>query len=364
MERESMRTRTQGNMLFLLSVSVLTVLSHGVAGGQTCHPQCRCEVESFGLFDSFSLTKVDCSGVGPGTAPFPIPLDTSFLDLSFNSVGAITDAMLTGPGYTTLVSLDLSNNAISKVGAKAFARLRYLETLDLSHNALESLPDGCFTGLPLAEVDLSNNRFHEFNLDIFTTKGQDKPLTVDLSNNLITSITRQPQGPSLSIKSLVLADNRLRVVPDLSGLPLRYLGLDGNWISVIQEGAFQTLKDLSYLSLSGLPKLSVIEPLSFQGLENLQVLDLSNNRNLKSLSPAVFSNLNSLQELNLSNSGMTHLPNTILSYLPNIKSITLSPNMHCWKTLKQGQFHRQIGEAKNDYVISCDEISVPQNPVL
>lgn len=352
-------------MLYFLGVSVLTVLSHGVAGGQTCHPQCRCEVESFGLFDSFSLTKVDCSGVGPGTAPIPIPLDTSFLDLSFNAVGAITDAMLTGPGYTTLVSLDLSNNEISKVSAKAFSRLRYLETLDLSHNALESLPAGSFTGLPLAEVDLSNNRFQEFSLDVFTTKGQEKPLTVDLSNNFIMSITRNQQGPSVHIKSLVLADNRLRTVPDLSGLPLSYLGLDGNWFSVIEEGAFQSLKDLSYLSLSGLPKLTVIEPLSFRGLENLQVLDLSNNRKLKSLSPEVFINLNSLQELNLSNSGMTHLPSTILSYLPNIKSITLSPNIHCWKTLKQGQFHRQIGEAKNDYVMSCDDIStMQQNPVL
>lgn len=352
-------------MLYFLGMSVLTVLSHGVAGGQTCHPQCRCEVESFGLFDSFSLTKVDCSGVGPGIAPIPIPLDTSFLDLSFNAVGAITDAMLTGPGYTTLVSLDLSNNEIRKVGAKAFSKLRYLETLDLSHNALESLPAGSFTGLPLAEVDLSNNRFQEFSLDVFTTKGQEKPLTVDLSNNFITSITMRQEGPSVHIKSLVLADNRLRTVPDLSGLPLRYLGLDGNWISVIKEGAFHTLKDLSYLSLSGLPKLSVIEPLSFQGLENLQVLDLSNNRKLKALSPEVFMNLNSLQELNLSNSGMTHLPSTILNYLPNIKSITLSRNIHCWKTLKQGQFHRQIGEAKTDYVISCDDINtMQQNPVL
>ncbi|XP_063061239.1 tsukushi [Engraulis encrasicolus] len=346
-------------MLYFLGMCVLTVMCHGVgvAGGQTCHPQCRCEVESFGLFDSFSLTKVDCSGRGPGTAPIPIPLDTSFLDLSFNSIGAITDTMLTGPGYTTLVSLDLSNNVISKVGAESFLKLRYLETLDLSHNALESLPDSCFAGLALAEVDLSNNRFHEFDLDVFTTKGlQEKPLTVDLSNNFITSVTRKRQGSPLYIKSLVLADNRLRSVPDLEGLPLRYLGLDGNWISVLRKGDFQKLGDLSYLSLSGLPKLSVIEPLSFQGLENLQVLDLSNNRNLKSLDPEVFSSLNSLQELNLSNSGVTQLPAAILSYLPNIKSITLGPNIHCWKTLKRGQFHRQIGgEAKNDYIMSCDD---------
>lgn len=82
-----------------------------------CHPGCHCDVESFGRFDSFSLTRVDCQGLGPGIAmPVAIPLDTTHLDLSFNAVhGPLTGTMLAGPGYTTLVSLDLSNNHITKV---------------------------------------------------------------------------------------------------------------------------------------------------------------------------------------------------------------------------------------------------------
>lgn len=81
-----------------------------------CHPGCHCDVESFGLFDSFSLTRVDCQGLGPGiTMPVAIPLDTTHLDLSFNAMGPLTNTMLAGPGYTTLVSLDLSNNHITKV---------------------------------------------------------------------------------------------------------------------------------------------------------------------------------------------------------------------------------------------------------
>ncbi|KAG7321619.1 hypothetical protein KOW79_014477 [Hemibagrus wyckioides] len=342
-------------MVAFLCLSLSTLLALVTAGGvKNCHPKCRCEVESYGLFDSFSLTKVDCSGLGPGTTPIPIPLDTSHLDLSHNSISYVTDSMLSGPGYTTLVSLDLSKNLISIVSSKAFNKLRYLETLDLSQNVLENLSDGCFSGLPLAEVDLSDNKFREFDLNVFTTRGQETPISVDLSNNLLSTVSSNPHLHAPYIKSLLLAGNQLRTVPRLAGIPLQYLSLDGNLIHSIDEGAFEELTDLVYLSLSGLPELSVIHPNSFRGLRNLQVLDLSNNVQLKALSPDVFNGLSALQELNLSKSVATPLPVTIFNHMPSIKSATLGPNMHCWKTHKQGQFHRQIGQAKANDILTCD----------
>ncbi|XP_051521318.1 tsukushi-like [Myxocyprinus asiaticus] len=334
---------------------IFSLLGLAVVGGvKNCHPQCRCEVESFGLFDSFSLTKVYCSGIGPETAPVPIPLDTSHLDLSLNSITSITDLMLSGPGYTTLVSLDLSNNLISQVSPKAFSKLRYLETLDLSNNALESLTDGCFTSLPLVDVDLSENRFKEFSLDLFTSRVQDIPVMVDLSKNLLETISRKTPGNPLYIKSLMLAGNRLKKVPTLIGIPLQYLNLDGNLISNIDAGAFESMTELVYLSLSGLLELTMIHPGSFRGLRNLQVLDLSNNSQLKTLGPDVFGGLVSLQELNLSNTAITPLSQTVFTQIPSIKSIILGPNVHCWKTHKQGQFHRQIGQAKPNDILTCD----------
>lgn len=342
-------------MMALLCLSLSYLLTLVTAGGvKNCHPKCRCEVNSYGLFDSFSLTKVDCSRVGPGAAPIPIPLDTSHLDLSHNSISSITDSMLSGPGYTTLVSLDLSKNLISQVSSNAFNKLRYLETLDLSQNILETLSDGCFSGLPLAEVDLSDNRFCEFDLNVFNTRGQETPMSIDLSNNLLIKVLSNPHHHAPYIKSLTLAGNQLRVVPRLAGIPLQYLSLDGNLIHSIDEGAFGELSELLYLSLSGLPELSVIHPNSFRGLRNLQVLDLSNNFQLKTLSPDVFNGLSALQELNLSKSVATPLPVTIFNYMPSIKSATLGPNMHCWKTHKQGQFHRQIGQAKANDILTCD----------
>ncbi|XP_067306606.1 tsukushi isoform X3 [Pseudorasbora parva] len=338
--------------LLCLFFSLLGLVVMGAV--KNCHPQCHCEVESFGLFDSFSLTKVDCRGIGPGNAPVPIPLDTSHLDLSLNSIISISDSMLSGPGYTTLVSLDLSSNLIAHVSPKAFSKLRYLETLDLSSNALERLGDGCFTGLPLVELDLSENRFKEFSLDLFTTRAQDIPIMVDLSQNLLTSITRKSPDHPLYIKSLMLAGNRLKTVPALNGVPLQYLNMDGNLISSIDAGAFDSMTELVHLSLSGLSDLNLIQPGAFRGLRNLQVLDLSNNSRLKTLSPDVFSGLVSLQELNLSNTAVTPLSRAVFTQMPSIKSITLGPNVHCWKTHKQGQFHRQIGQAKPNDILTCD----------
>ncbi|XP_046892358.1 tsukushi isoform X1 [Hypomesus transpacificus] len=344
--------KTRMSLLLWISMSLLAWVHAGEV--KNCHPSCHCEVESFGLFDSFSLTRVDCRGVGPSNIPIPIPLDTAHLDLSSNSIGLLSDTMLSGPGYTTLVSLDLSSNLISQVSSKALSRLRYLQTLDLSHNSLDSLAQGCFSGLPLVDVDLSHNHFRDFDLDVFITRGHGEPMTVDLSHNWLSSVSRGPHGGALHVQSMTLAENRLRSVPKLVGMPLRDLNLDGNSISCIEEGAFVELKDLVHLSLSGLSELSDIKPNSFSGLHNLQVLDLSSNINLKTLSPAVFIGLVSLQELNLSNSGVTSLPNNMLSHLPSIRSITLGPSTHCWRTQKQGQFHRQLGQVQFDHVLTCN----------
>ncbi|KAG9333354.1 hypothetical protein JZ751_012763 [Albula glossodonta] len=341
-----------------------TVLFRGVAlllvlqvyAVRNCHRGCRCEVESFGLFDSFSLTKVDCSGVGPSASatPIPIPLDTAHLDLSSNAIAAISTSMLSGPGYTTLVSLDLSSNLIVRVGNDAFSRLRYLETLDLSQNALEELTDGCFSGLPLSEVDLSDNRLGELRLSVFSAKGQGRPLSVDLSNNLLTSVTTGPPGNLPNIQSLTLVGNRLQKVPNLRGVALRYLSLDSNPITSIEEDAFWGLGDLVHLSLSSLSELTAIWPGAYHELRSLQVLDLSKNPQLTSLDPEVFSGLVSLQELNLSHSGIDFLPNNIVNHLPSLRSVSLRANVHCWKAYKQGQFHRQLGQAKSDEVLTCD----------
>lgn len=243
---------------------------------------------------------------------------------------------------------------LPQISPNALSKLRYLETLDLSHNSLESLPSNCFSGVPLTEVDLSHNSFREFDLDVFGTKVSGEPISVDLSNNRLVSVAKT-EGKTLHIQTLNLSANRLTAVPRLAGLPLRYLNLDGNLIEEIKEGAFAPLRDLVYLSISSPHALHLIQPFSFKGLQSLQVLDLSNNLRLKALSTAVFSGLDALQELNLSGSGVASLPNNMLSHLPSVKSITLGKNVHCRRTQKQGQFHPQLGQVQHNEVLSCKE---------
>ncbi|XP_062341982.1 tsukushi-like [Osmerus eperlanus] len=348
----------KGAVSVLLGVTMwLWVFLHASAL-KNCHPGCRCKVENFGLFDSFSLTRVDCSGVGAGPVPIPIPLDTSSLDLSSSAISTITASMLSGPGYTTLASLDLSNNLISSLNGSTFSRLRYLETLDLSHNALEELGHGCFSGLPLADVDLSSNRLRQVWLDIFTNKGHGGPIRIDLSNNFLTSVTRDPVKNPPNIQRLCLARNRLNAVPRLQGLPLRSLSLDTNPIPRLESDSFTGLRDLTHLSLSGLFELKTIQPHSFKDLCGLQVLDLSHNSHLGPLSEEVFGGLVALQELNLSNSGVVSLPSNILHLLPGIRSIVLREKVNCWKTQRQAQFHRHIGQSNRGEELTCDVIGI------
>ena len=234
------------------------------------------------------------------------------------------------------------------------SRLRYLESLDLSHNSLTALTPDLFVGLPLSEVDFSYNDFRDFDMNVFATKVNAEPLTVDLSNNKLKTLSTAANGKTLHVQNLNLSVNLFARVPQLSGLPLRYLNLDANPITDIKEGAFVQLEDLVYLSISGCKDLREIEQFSFKGLKSLQVLDLSNNPNLKNLDPNVFTGLDSLQELNLSNSGVASLPNEMLAHLPSIKSITLGQDIRCWKTKKPGQFHLHLGQLQATEVLNCN----------
>nr|XP_004610961.1 unnamed protein product [Sorex araneus] len=194
----------------LLLSPLLWLAVSGAQPARPCFPGCQCEVETFGLFDSFSLTRVDCSGLGPHIVPVPIPLDTAHLDLSSNRLETVNESVLTGPGYTTLAGLDLSRNLLTSISPTAFSRLRYLESLDLSHNGLAALPPESFAGSPLSDVNLSHNRLREVPVSAFASRGPGRALHVDLSHNRVQRLLWPDDArlPPPTIQSLNLAWNR------------------------------------------------------------------------------------------------------------------------------------------------------------
>ncbi|XP_006865080.1 PREDICTED: tsukushin [Chrysochloris asiatica] len=313
-----------------------------------CFPGCQCEVETFGLFDSFSLTQVDCSGLGPHIVPVPIPLDTAHLDLSSNRLEMVNESVLAGPGYTTLAGLDLSHNLLNSISPTTFSRLRYLESLDLSHNGLAALPAESFANSPLSDVNLSHNRLREVSVSAFTTHSHGRGLHVDLSHNLIHRLMPCPPRSSLptpAIQSLNLAWNRLRAVPNLRDLPLSYLSLDGNPLATIGPGAFTGLPDLSHLSLGSLQGNPQLAPYGFRELPGLQVLDLSGNPKLKWAGAEVFSGLDSLQELDLSGTGLVPLPEILLHHLPALQRLSVGQDVQCRRLVREGTYPRQPGSS-------------------
>lgn len=337
-------------MLWPLPVPLLLLLL-AVGGAQTtrpCFPGCQCEVETFGLFDSFSLTRVDCSGLGPHIVPVPIPLDTAHLDLSSNRLETVNESVLAGPGYTTLAGLDLSHNLLTSISPTAFSRLRYLESLDLSHNGLAALPAESFTSSPLSDVNLSHNRLQEASISAFTTHSQGRALHVDLSHNLLHRLLPRPAQTSLAaptIQSLNLAWNRLRAVPDLRDLPLRYLSLDGNPLTAINPGAFTGLAGLTHLSLANLQGVPQLAPRGFRELTSLQVLDLSGNPKLKWAGAEAFSGLGSLQELDLSGTSLAPLPELLLRHLPALQSVSVGQDVQCRRLVREGVYPRRPGSS-------------------
>ncbi|KAF5915384.1 tsukushi [Diceros bicornis minor] len=327
----------------LLLPVLLLLATSGAQTTRPCFPGCQCEVETFGLFDSFSLTRVDCSGLGPHIVPVPIPLDTAHLDLSSNRLETVNESVLAGPGYTTLAGLDLSHNLLTSISPTAFSRLRYLESLDLSHNGLAALPAESFTSSPLSDLNLSHNRLREVSVSAFATHGQGRVLHVDLSHNHIRRLLPHPAQASLptpTIQSLNLAWNQLRSVPDLRALPLRYLSLDGNPLAAIGPGAFTGLAGLTHLSLGSLQGLPQLAPYGFRELQGLQVLDLSGNPKLTWAGAEVFSGLGSLQELDLSGTGLVSLPEMLLPHLPALQSISVGQGVRCRRLVREGAYPR------------------------
>ncbi|XP_040820180.1 tsukushi [Ochotona curzoniae] len=328
----------------LLPVLLLALATSGTPTTRPCFPGCQCDVETFGLFDSFSLTRVDCSSLGPHIMPVPIPLDTAHLDLSSNRLETVNESVLAGPGYTTLAGLDLSHNLLTSLPPTAFSRLRYLESLDLSHNGLAALPAGIFTSSPLSDVNLSYNRLREVSLWAFTTPSQGHTQHIDLTHNMLPHPVRATL-PTPTIQSLNLAWNRLRAVPDLHQLPLRYLNLDGNPLATIGSGAFAGLAGLTHLSLANLQGVPQLEPYGFQELTGLQILDLSGNPRLQWTGAEVFSGLGSLQELDLSGTGLGPLPELLLHHLPALQSVNVGNDVHCRRLVRKGAYPRQRGSS-------------------
>lgn len=122
-----------------------------------------------------------------------------------------------------------------------FKKLRNLRLLDISSNNLLSVRREVFSGLPnnLSELHIKKNKLYFFawgELQLLRSLE-----VLDLSGNYLTSVPRMLSNCTISLKKLVLHDNRiLKLTPNFlqEALSLKYLDLSFNLIKHIEQSSF------------------------------------------------------------------------------------------------------------------------------
>ena len=155
-----------------------------------CPSKCRC-VKSLG-----KKYKVYCTNSGLTAVPQPLPIATTYLDLSNNNIQTLSTSDFSGLINLKLVKLD--NNQISRVPSYWLHFGPKINTISLRNNRIHTVDRNAFklpeSGLNARQV--SNRRRYQRSLRL-----------IDFSNNRLTRI--EPRTFSRRIAKIVLSNNEL-----------------------------------------------------------------------------------------------------------------------------------------------------------
>jgi len=205
------------------------------------------------------------------------------LDLQHNVVGSLSassfaetprlDVLLLGYNRLTRVDvswfrplvdlrwLSLAGNRLSTLKPDGFnGVLSHLTHLDLSHNALDRVPDDALSGLvSLRELDLSHNRIGRLSRRSFA--GLKVLERLDLSGNRLDDVPTEALKVFEGLNALVLDDNPLTSLPTrrLTGFAARLISV--SWMSrlrFVDVEAFFDVGRLTTVALHDNPRLAYV----------------------------------------------------------------------------------------------------------
>ena len=181
-----------------------------------------------------------------------VPGVSDCADVTEADLAEIRFLILTGP-YIVFATHHGRPTPIYELRSGDFSGLKSLETLEIDHNELESLPPDIFSGLSALEVlEIDSNPLESLPPDIFS--GLSSLKVLEMGGIRLTSLPVHIFSGLSSLKRLHLSTNRLTSLPPdiFSGLSsLSELYLQDNQLSNLPKGIFVGLSSLRKLRLDG-----------------------------------------------------------------------------------------------------------------
>ncbi len=296
------------------------------------------------------------------------------LILSQNLIEVISPSLLHGETYPSLKNLALNVNHISSVKNRSFSGLSNLETLSLNGNHIQSIESGAFFALRrLMELRLGNNFLHTLPDSLFNYTLRLEQL--DITHNRLEKVYRWFRNIA-SLQKLDLSSNYITYIDDsaFQGLTnLRELILAGNLIDHLSDNIFRDLHRLEVLHLNN-NRLKVFSIGTFSYIVTLQQLDLSYNRLATFLVPESeesetnITSLLFLETLDLSDNPFTNLPNELFGRTPALRTLTMK-NVRALEFLPDMAGLQHLTKLNVRYsgikkIFGCDVNSMPQLQLL
>ena len=175
-----------------------------------------------------------------------------------------------------ILNLLLNNNLIKEISTLYFNKFNNIQTIDLSFNYIEFIPDDLSQLTNLRVLILKENALHDTSFGKNCLENFKQLEVLNLSGNSLTQFPYQLLSMG-SLKEIYLGANKIRILPKnydklVNNLELLYLG--GNLIQNVPEELSQ-LTRLKSLNLSD-NRISNL-PSSLAQLKRLRSLALHNN---------------------------------------------------------------------------------------
>ena len=268
-----------------------------------------CGLKSMKLLNisSNSLSSLEDSGLDCGIEQTLGNL--KILDISNNDLNNISRFEDFAEGFLNIEILFAEGNSISFLSEdRPFGMMKYLRSLDLSRNNIDTLPVELLRrNNVLQDINLSGNQISAIMDEIFL---QSKYLLqIELQNNYLDDgiwqhIQRVPNLMYLDLSYNNISELNEKALSDLT--ELGHLDLSYNNINTVPVRIFQSQIRLQVLRLGG-NTLHTIDNGTLEGLLNLVNLDLHNNR-LFSINEDLLDAVTSLTHLNISKNFLQEIP--------------------------------------------------------